>query len=68
MFSSKLTAYFRKSDTNSPSNPRITMKERFVQESKVMERRERQFEINDLGLIIFAIVAGWLLVFQSGLF
>jgi hypothetical protein len=33
-----------------------------------MERREGQFEMNDLGLIVFAIVAGWLLVFQSGLF
>jgi hypothetical protein len=33
-----------------------------------MERREFQFEINDLGLVIFTIVAGWLLIFQSGLF
>ena len=33
-----------------------------------MERRERQFEMNDLGLVIFAIVAAWLLIFQSGLF
>jgi hypothetical protein len=33
-----------------------------------MERGERQFELNDLGLVVFAIVAGWLLVFQSGLF
>ena len=33
-----------------------------------MERRERQFEINDLGLIVFTIVAAWLLLFQSGLF
>jgi hypothetical protein len=33
-----------------------------------MERREGQFEMNDLGLIVFSIVAGWLLVFQSGLF
>jgi hypothetical protein len=35
---------------------------------KMMERRERQFETNDLGLMIFAIVAGWLLLFQSVLF
>jgi len=33
-----------------------------------MERREQQFEMNDLGLVIFVIVAGWLLIFQSGLF
>jgi hypothetical protein len=33
-----------------------------------MERREGQFEMNDLGLILFALVAGWLLIFQSGLF
>ena len=32
-----------------------------------MEREERQFEINDLGLVVFAIVAGWFLLFQSGL-
>jgi len=34
----------------------------------MMERTEAKFELNDLGLVIFAIVAGWLLVFQSGLF
>jgi len=33
-----------------------------------MERRDQQFEMNDLGLMIFVIVAGWLLLFQSGLF
>ena len=35
---------------------------------EVMERQEGQFELNDLGLVIFAIVAGWFLLFQSGLF
>lgn len=44
------------------------MKERSVQGKKVMEKREQQFEINDIGLVIFAIIAGWLLIFQSGLF
>jgi len=33
-----------------------------------MERQEGQFELNDLGLVVFAIVAGWFLLFQSGLF
>jgi len=33
-----------------------------------MEGRERQFEANDLGLLVFTVVAGWLLLFQSGLF
>ncbi len=35
---------------------------------RMMERRETYFEMNDLGLLIFAIVAGWLLIFESGLF
>jgi len=33
-----------------------------------MENREEQFVINDLGLLVFVIVAGWLILFQSGLF
>jgi hypothetical protein len=33
-----------------------------------MEDRERQFTTNDLGLLLFVVVAGWLLLFQSGLF
>jgi hypothetical protein len=33
-----------------------------------MERRERQLTTNDLGLILFVVVAGWLLLFQSGIF
>jgi hypothetical protein len=33
-----------------------------------MERREFQFEASDMWLLAFAIVAGWLLIFQSGLF
>jgi len=43
------------------------MKERSLHRDQVMERQERQFELNDLGLVIFAIVAGWFLLFQSGL-
>jgi hypothetical protein len=35
---------------------------------KVMENRETQFTTNDLGLLVFVLVAGWLLLFQSGLF
>jgi hypothetical protein len=33
-----------------------------------MEKEGQQFDTNDLGLIVFALVAGWLLLFQSGLF
>ena len=33
-----------------------------------MEARENQIQTSDLGLLIFVIVAGWLLLFQSGLF
>jgi hypothetical protein len=33
-----------------------------------MEKKESTFNTNDLGLIVFVLVAGWLLVFQSGLF
>jgi hypothetical protein len=33
-----------------------------------MERREDQLETRDLGLLLFIVVAGWLLLFQSGLF
>ena len=33
-----------------------------------MERREQQLNTSDLGLLIFVLVAGWLLLFQSGLF
>ena len=46
----------------------ITVKERSLRRFRVMERQGTQFELNDLGLVIFAIVAGWLLIFQSGLF
>ena len=38
-----------------------------VRERK-MEKRETQFGTNDLGLLIFVVVAAWLLIFQSGLF
>jgi len=33
-----------------------------------MPNREKQLGTTDLGLIVFVIVAGWLLLFQSGLF
>jgi hypothetical protein len=33
-----------------------------------MNNKENYFETRDLGLIIFVVVAGWLLLFQSGLF
>jgi hypothetical protein len=33
-----------------------------------MNNRENYFETRDIGLILFVVVAGWLLLFQSGLF
>ena len=33
-----------------------------------MRNQENQFEGRDLGLVLFVLVAGWLLLFQSGLF
>ncbi len=33
-----------------------------------MNNKENYFESRDLGLILFVVVAGWLLLFQSGLF
>jgi len=33
-----------------------------------MEDREQQFGTNDIGLLLFAVVAAWLLIFYSGLF
>jgi hypothetical protein len=33
-----------------------------------MESSKHQLNTSDLGLLIFVIVAGWLLLFQSGLF
>jgi hypothetical protein len=33
-----------------------------------MDNRENYFETRDIGLILFVVVAGWLLLFQSGLF
>lgn len=33
-----------------------------------MENREEQFGTTDIGLLVFVLVAGWLLLFQSGLF
>lgn len=33
-----------------------------------MDKRENYFESRDLGLIVFVVVAGWLLLFYSGIF
>jgi hypothetical protein len=33
-----------------------------------MNEQENYFESRDIGLILFVVVAGWLLLFQSGLF
>lgn len=33
-----------------------------------MNSKENYFESRDIGLILFVVVAGWLLLFQSGLF
>lgn len=33
-----------------------------------MRNKENYFDTNDLGLVVFVLVAGWLLIFQSGLF
>lgn len=35
---------------------------------RATERKEYRFDVNDLGLVVFVLVAGWLLVFQSGIF
>jgi hypothetical protein len=32
-----------------------------------MQDRENEFAANDLALILFIVVAGWLLLFHSGL-
>jgi hypothetical protein len=33
-----------------------------------MDNREEQFGTNDIGLVLFVIVSGWLLVSYSGIF
>jgi hypothetical protein len=33
-----------------------------------MQNQENQLQANDLGLLVFVLVAAWLLLFQSGLF
>ena len=33
-----------------------------------MDRKEQQLGTTDIGLLVFVIVAGWLLLFQSGIF
>jgi len=40
----------------------------FIIEVFYMNNRENTLEGRDLGLIVFVIVASWLLLFQSGLF
>ena len=35
---------------------------------KAMEEREQQLGTTDLGLLVFVLVAGWLLLFYSGIF
>jgi len=47
---------------------RVYCMERLLPKGEVMERREGHIGTNDIGLIIFVIVAGWMLLFQSGLF
>jgi hypothetical protein len=42
--------------------------EEFWAGSKHMEKRELQLNSNDLWLLVFALVSGWLLIFRSGLF
>lgn len=37
-------------------------------ESVFMRNQENQFETRDLGLLVFIVVAGWLLLFYSNLF
>lgn len=33
-----------------------------------MKSQENQFETRDFGLILFIVIAGWFLLFQSNLF
>lgn len=33
-----------------------------------MNTQEKQLGTTDIGLLVFVIVAGWLLLFQSGIF
>jgi hypothetical protein len=40
----------------------------FYKRRKKMRNQENQIEANDMGLLLFVLVAGWLLLFQSGLF
>jgi hypothetical protein len=40
----------------------------FYKRRKKMRNQENQLEANDIGLLMFVLVAGWLLLFQSGLF
>jgi len=40
----------------------------FYTRRKKMRNQENQLQANDIGLLMFVLVAGWLLLFQSGLF
>jgi len=40
----------------------------FYKRIKKMRNQGNQIEANDMGLLLFVLVAGWLLLFQSGLF
>jgi hypothetical protein len=33
-----------------------------------MRNRENQLQTDDIALLVFVLIAGWLLLFQSGLF
>jgi hypothetical protein len=40
----------------------------FYKRRKKMRNQENQLQANDIGLLLFVLVAGWMLLFQSGLF
>jgi hypothetical protein len=40
----------------------------FYRRRKKMRNQENQLGANDIGLLVFVLVAGWLLLFQSELF
>lgn len=41
---------------------------KFYRRRMKMRNQENQLQVNDMGLLLFALVTGWLLLFQSGLF
>ncbi len=42
--------------------------ERMLHKEKAMRDHEEQFGTTDIGLMIFVVVAGWVLIFYSGVF